>query len=158
MSLRALLPIVVAAAAFANVGLAQPKPAAVADPLIGGWRIKTDSFYGGCVMTGAMTIRPTQTANRYSCRFATRQTCPGERDATSEQTCTISRSGDKVTITSTLVSTNAPGYVPDNWRLTLIDAARMDGDLAVYHPPNRPPAPPEIVTRATFFRAQTPIS
>jgi hypothetical protein len=158
MNLRPVLFLALAATAVATLSLAQPKPAAAPDPVLGNWRIKTGSFYGGCTITGAIAIRATATANRYTCRFNTRQACPGARDATSEQTCTVTRSGDQVTISSTLVSTNAPGYVPDNWRLKVIDASRLEGDLAVYHPPNRPPMPPEVVTSATFFRNQTPIS
>ncbi len=141
--------------AVTGAASAQPPPP---DPLAGVWRIETGRFYGDCRIDGAMTISPTSARTAFACRFTTRQSCPGERDATSEQTCLVSRAGDRITITSHLIRTNAPGYVPDHWRLRYESATRMSGHLLVDRPPRNRSGQPGQIATATFTRKQTPIS
>lgn len=143
---------------LAAAAAAQPAAPKAADPLAGIWQIETGAFYSDCRIRGAMTITPTRYPRSYTCRFATRQICPGERDATAEQVCTLARAGDRITITSELVRTNAPGYLADHWRLTFESPTRMSGALLVDRPPRNPPGKPGHIATATFFRKETPIS
>lgn len=109
-------------------GLAEAKPQR--DPVLGDWRFETTVYDGGCKMTGAMTITRGASPGTYACRFTATEVCPSVR-TTARQTCTATRSGDALEVTSTIVALAPPDspYVPDDWTLTIRSASRMTGEL-----------------------------
>jgi hypothetical protein len=84
---------------------------------LGAWSFKTQPYAGGCVLT---------------CRFDAVETCPN-RTAKATQTCTVRRTGNAVKITSKVVRTDSPSYVPDNFEVELTSPNEMRGGMQSFN-------------------------
>jgi hypothetical protein len=128
----AALALGLLAATIATTASAQRRTDAPS--ILGAWRFETARYdvtqSGGCQMKGSMTIVRGRDANTFTCRFIATESCNwGEWSA--EQTCTATRQGDKLEITSTVVrlTPNNISYAPDNWSLTIRSTDLMVGEL-----------------------------
>jgi hypothetical protein len=103
------------------------------------------------VITGEMTVARGKDGN-YTCAFKTKQTC-GEVVGSSTQTCVAKRTGDKLSIKSTVKSFEwSTGYDPDDFELTIKSGAYMRGGFASVHDAFTDEAVVE------FYRGDAPIS
>jgi len=121
----------VAAAAALSAFAAAGKPAApTIDPVAGAWQFETAVYKGSCRIRGEMAIRPTAKPNAYICSFVATETCD-DLKVRADQSCTAVKAGNALTVTATVVKLSPPGisYAPDNWSLTIVDAAHMKGEL-----------------------------
>jgi hypothetical protein len=135
---RFLLPL--AAAALVALGLATPslgQPAGKFGPDAhrGEWAFKTESYgLSKCVLSGRMRITKSRTGAEI-CTFQAIETCRDWRYK-AEQTCTIARSGDTLTITSRIVRADTPSYRADDFKVTLESTDKMRGTMSsVYQAP-----------------------
>jgi hypothetical protein len=124
-----------ALAATSGAVFAQPKARAQAPVITGAWSFQTQPYDGDrdgrtCSMRGTMTIVQGRTPGALTCTFVATETCP-HGAWTAEQTCTATRTGDKVEITSTItrVTPATVNYAPDNWSLTIRSSDLMVGEL-----------------------------
>lgn len=129
------LAAVLALGATAGVVSAQPQARAVAPVITGAWRFQTRPYDGdrdgrACSMRGTMTIVQGRQSSALTCTFVATETCP-HGAWTAEQTCTATRTGDKLEIASTIrrVTPSTVNYAPDNWSLTIRTSDLMVGEL-----------------------------
>ena len=133
----AALALALCASPFAMAQLKKaPSPA-------GDWAFKTAPLNDRCIISGDMQIREvgSGTAKRFSCTFRAVQSCTsGEiRTIHTDQTCTLTQTGAKVSMVSKLervVKTDPKElmngmdrrYAPDNFYVTITpDGDEMDG-------------------------------
>jgi hypothetical protein len=129
----AALVIAVAAAmpAEANKGKADKDKSDV----LGTWSFQTKPYrQGQCVMTGTMSLTPHPDEGLYNCELTAVEMCTMWGRSVVRQSCEARRSGDQVSIRSTIeemLETKAPDliYVPDNFSLTVQSHDRMFGAL-----------------------------
>lgn len=145
-SFRAL--ILALAASFAAPAFAQDE--AMAD-ITGFWTFETGPYNNACTIRGRMFIHPRDAAGQRACEFTAFETCP-HLSAEVRQACQVAQDGDKVVISSRIVSIEdqqpgAYGYAPDNWSLVIRSEKEMTGTL-------------ESASRATavFRRENLPVS
>jgi hypothetical protein len=111
----------------------------------GAWAFITKPYGDGCQLSGSMQIKPVGKA--YTCTFNAQERCPGI-NIKAQETCTITRTGDALTLTATVKRvTPQVGYVPDHFVLTVQNSNSMVGELRSFH--NAP---------AEFFRGDAPVS
>ena len=132
-----ILALALCASPFAMAQLKKaPSPA-------GNWEFKTAQLNDRCIISGDMQIRETGAgaAKRFSCTFRAVQSCTsGEiRTIHTDQTCTLTQTGAKVSMVSKLervVKTDPKElmngmdrrYAPDNFYVTITpDGDEMDG-------------------------------
>lgn len=120
------------------------------DPILGPWQFKTPVYAETCTLSGSMMIAAGKRPNAYVCRFTAVETCQDWK-VTSEQTCTATRQGDTLAISSAIVSLRPKQpdgwYWPDNFVLRVESAQRMSGKLDS-----------ATIAPATFWRASPAIS
>lgn len=129
----AALVIAVAAAmpAEANKGKTDKDKSDV----LGTWSFQTKPYrQGQCVMTGTMSLTPHPDEGLYNCELTAVEMCTMWGRSVVRQSCEARRSGDQVSIRSTIeemLETKAPDliYVPDNFSLTVQSHDRMFGAL-----------------------------
>ena len=104
-------------------------------PVIGSWSFQTAPYrQGTCTMSGQMNIRPTSSANIFSCSFTATEECTGQDKWVVEQTCkAINREG-RLSIESTIVNfleakQFTDSYVPDHFALRVVNRELMTGSL-----------------------------
>ncbi len=114
------------APSFAQAPVRQP-----ASAHFGAWSFKTPPYAGGCVLSGQMRITQPN-AGPLSCRFNAVETC-ANRTAKATQTCTVLRTGNGVKITSKVVRTDSPSYVPDNFEVELTAPDEMRGMMKSFN-------------------------
>jgi len=115
----------------APIALAQLKKAPSPE---GTWDFKTAELNDKCTISGEMTIGETGSGDtrRFTCRFKAVQACTGGsiRKISTEQSCTLTQAGPKVTIISKverIVATEPPElmkgmdrrYFPDNFYVSI---------------------------------------
>jgi hypothetical protein len=120
---RATLLAITLAAAIGAAATAAQRPT-----VAGAWAFKTEPYPDRCVMTGELVVQPQRSKAGYVCKLTAYETCAAVKN-TAKQSCVLSESNGAVTITSTLISTTYPDYLPDNFTLKLESAARMSGQL-----------------------------
>lgn len=124
--------------------LASPMLPAAADTPAGRWAFETDQVNLNCVLKGEMQIWPTNTENKYTCRFIANQLCEGDTplDIKVAQTCTATLSGDQVNIESAIDRTVSVSpkemrarvdqlYAPDHFFVSL--NASGDEMIGMFH-------------------------
>jgi hypothetical protein len=129
----AAVVIAVAAAmpAEANKGKADKDKSDV----LGTWSFQTKPYRQcQCVMTGKMSLTPHPDEGLYNCELTAVEMCTMWGRSVVRQSCEARRSGDQVSIRSTIeemLETKAPDliYVPDNFSLTVQSHDRMFGAL-----------------------------
>ena len=136
MRRRSDLATLALAMAVMATPIAAAQPAAQASTsVLGAWRFDTARYDVGtdgrsCRMSGAMTIVRGAHAGEFDCSFVSTERCTwGAWSAA--QTCTATRTGDKLEITSTIVRLTPANisYAPDNWSLTIRSTDLMVGEL-----------------------------
>jgi hypothetical protein len=125
------LTLLAAMALLAAPSLAQAPVRQPAQAHLGAWSFKTQPYAGGCVLSGQMRITQ-PSAGPLSCRFNAVETCPG-RVSKATQTCAVSRTGNAVKITSKVVHTDSPSYVPDNFEVELTSPTEMRGMMRSFN-------------------------
>ena len=122
------------------------------DELLGKWTFSTGEYRGGaCQMSGFMSVYPSEKTNALRCELTAIEKCSFGH-STVLQACTLHKSGDRVSITSTVVEIieskpNSLGYLPDNFVLTVASPSRMFGALIS-----------AVTASAVFLRAEGTIS
>jgi hypothetical protein len=125
------LSVIAALALLAAPSLAQAPVRQAAQAHLGAWSFKTQPYAGGCVLSGQMLIAQ-PSAGPLTCRFDAMETCPN-RTAKAAQTCTVRRTGNAVKITSKVVRTDSPSYVPDNFEVELTSPNEMRGGMQSFN-------------------------
>lgn len=130
MRAAAVAALVVAGALIAATGAATGALAQARRPAVEGvWSYETDAYNGGCRMSGQLVVRPASRSGRHSCTLVAVEVC-GDLRVRAEQTCTVSVSGDQVSIESAVRKvTPELSYAPDNFSLKLESPQRMTGRL-----------------------------
>lgn len=97
----------------------------------GGWSWRSVKPYDGdCILSGSLTVE--REDGRLTGRLHTTETCKG-RTTEAQQTCGLERSGPSLSVLCTVDTVTpramTPFYQADDFRLTIIDDARMEGLL-----------------------------
>jgi hypothetical protein len=126
-------PILFSMAAAAVIALATPsfgQPAGQfgADAHRGEWTFKTES-YGPfkCVLSGRMRIAKSRTGAEI-CTFQATEVCT-DRRFKAEQSCTVSRSDDQITIVSRIIRADTESYRPDDFDVKIETTDKMRGTM-----------------------------
>lgn len=152
--MRTALPV--AAALWFAAAVASAQPAREPSPsIVGAWAFETGVFgatpdgRGGCRINGTMSIARAPTGAGYTCSFTATERCTSGLVILADQSCTATRDGASVTITSKVdrVAPASISYAPDHWKLTVRNADLMTGELRSAD-----------TATATFRRAPTVIS
>lgn len=89
----------------------------------------------GCTFTGNATLAPSdESGNPASCELTARQVCQNAEWVV-RQTCTATRTGNRIAIKSTIVeffTEPSASYLPDDFLLTIDSSTRMFGALHSY--------------------------
>ncbi|MFN4226095.1 MAG: hypothetical protein ACK4HR_07230 [Hyphomonas sp.] len=131
----ALAALVVALAAGLPASANKGKTGADKSDVLGNWSFQTKPYrQGQCVMTGTMSLTPHPEAGLYNCELTAVEMCSMWGRSVVRQSCEARRSGDQVSIRSTIeemLESKAEGlvYVPDNFSLTVQSHERMFGAL-----------------------------
>ncbi|MGC6499292.1 MAG: hypothetical protein ACON4C_03795 [Henriciella sp.] len=108
-----------------------------ADPVdvLGSWTFQTQPYRDGqCLMTGTMRLTSHPDRGLYGCELTAVELCSMWGRSVVVQTCQARRFGKQLTVRSSInqiVEQEMEGlvYVPDNFTLTIQDAAMMYGAL-----------------------------
>lgn len=130
--------IPVAAALWFAAAVASAQPAREPSPsIVGAWAFETGVFgaggdgRGGCRISGTMSITRAPSGAGYACSFTATERCASGLVIRADQSCTATRDGATVTITSKVdrVSPANISYAPDHWKLIVRGADLMTGEL-----------------------------
>lgn len=99
--------------------------------ITGGWSWRSIKPYDGdCALSGSLTVE--RKDGRLSGRLHTAETCAG-RTTEAQQTCALDRDGASLAVLCTVDAVTpremSAFYQADDFRLTIIDDARMEGLL-----------------------------
>lgn len=104
----------------------------MASSLSGSWSF-TARVPEPCTFSGIAVLTPTGDAGIYGCELTAHQSCSGDIIFTVRQSCRARRTGNQVSISSTIVEflegEPTPFYLPDNFTLSLTSPRRMAGAL-----------------------------
>lgn len=104
-------------------------------PIVGSWSFRTAPYHEEtCVMSGNMSIRPTETADVFNCSFTAVEECTGFDKWVVEQTCKAVNQDGRLSIRSTIVNflearEYTESYVPDHFGLEVVSRELMTGYL-----------------------------
>jgi hypothetical protein len=102
--------------------------AAARETVDGAWSFSTAPFDGGCVMTGALVVLPSDAQGRHACRLTTMEICPAIRGG-AEESCVLTEDKGEIVIKSVITKGPGAAYEPDDFALRLESASRMSGRL-----------------------------
>ncbi|MGD2134023.1 MAG: hypothetical protein PVI23_14610 [Maricaulaceae bacterium] len=151
----ALAALIAAPQALAQTSLGEPGESglgASAD-ITGAWTFETKIFDQICKMTGDLVLEPGENPGEYVGDLTAHQRCGlpdiGYEDWRAVQTVQAVRDGDRLTITSTIISVTPQTelYFPDDFDLEIVDGALMPGQLRSI-----------TVVPAVFYRGDAPIA
>jgi hypothetical protein len=106
--------------------------AAFASDITGSWTF-TANVGEACTFSGVAVLSPTEDKSRYGCELTAKQICGEAIRFTVRQSCRAVRTGDQLSIQSTIEEfiegEPTPFYYPDNFALTIQSDNRMVGAL-----------------------------
>jgi hypothetical protein len=113
----------------APVALAQDEGASA--DILGSWTFEASPTYDSCFLHGEATLRPGPSADVFLCELVANDVCPNIWSYRAEQTCTATRKGDRLTISSQIESVDpqTDRYLPDNFVLRIVNDSLMVGEL-----------------------------
>ncbi|MEL6257662.1 MAG: hypothetical protein AAFQ67_01205 [Pseudomonadota bacterium] len=124
------------AALSVSLGAALPAaPQSAPQDIIGAWAFETNRYHGGaCRLRGTLHLRDNKTADSYACALTAVEECDFDEPSVVEQSCQAERTGDALTILSTVDAIRQPvdgslTYYPDNFALTVESPDQMIGFL-----------------------------
>jgi hypothetical protein len=100
--------------------------------ILGAWSFQTEPYENlRCQMTGELILTETSVPNVYGGELIAYEACDGAQIYEARQSATVTRDGDRLTITSTLLKVlpRPDAYAPDNFELEIVSSALMVGEL-----------------------------
>jgi hypothetical protein len=132
VSLRGASLAVALAIGLCSLGAAaQSGDQGAAADIEGGWSFETAVYDITCHMTGELILKPSGTADVYLGDLVAYESCNGRQIYEARQSVIARRDGDRLEIASTLVRVlpSPENYAPDNFALTIVNGALMEGQL-----------------------------
>jgi hypothetical protein len=131
MSLRGASLVVALAIALCPLEADAQNDDGAAANIAGGWSFETEVYDFTCHMTGELILEPSGTPDVFLGDLVAYESCNGSQIYEARQSVIARRKGDHLEIVSTLVRVlpSPSAYAPDNFDLTIVNGALMEGEL-----------------------------